>query len=1205
MPSRNGSRDLRDSRDSRNFSSGDFEATVRDQPADAALVRVHDLAGRPRGTGFVADHHGTIVTSHEAVDGLPRLVLYAAGGRHCVVSADAVTPLPTLDLALVRSEGLGVAPLPVTARGHIETGAYVRIAAGGWREARVLGTSAVTYTATDRPHRLEGALELAVGTAGRDALRLGGGAAGGPVLDATTGTVLGVLGTALRSDHRDVGFAVPLLPAAGDEGTLAGLLAENAATVPAYGADLNLAGLVGLTATSVGRDGPPGAGEPVERAAVLAEFAAFEQGEATVLGLVGPPGSGRTTELAALAARRHRAGLPTLWLRGADLRADDDSVADAARRALERAAAVVAASLAPFPAPPEALGDLRSERLARLARAAGHPLLLVLDGPEEMPPVPADRRAAWTAATARWLRATGARLVVACRAEYWEEAGFPEGALHAGASGPDGLPACVALGDLTAVEAREARARLGITEGAVADADARHPLTLRMLSEVRAACVGTAPATGGPSATCATPATCATGKTSAAPGTRAVSAPCATCETAATREGTAPDTGGAPDVPVDREQVFSAHLDLMCLRIATRLAAANGINGTAVRRLAAKVAGQVHEAARRSLVAGQGELDRETFDAVFPSGPAPDRLGGVTGWASAVLAEGLLVPAGTGYRFAHEEFADWLQGGHLDLDGALRALVHDQRVPRASDPVPHHRVGPVVQALLLLARRHGAGRLASRLADLTHALDADPGSWWAARLLTETLARVPDATPYTDVLRLLTDRIVAWREQRRVLRPELGPAFWTALRLPPETRCALLRRLLHADGPPCESGPRFLDAAARLLTADPVAVLPYLVRWFEDERPLPATPHATVATAAQALLHTHRHQALDALTEVLADSAHRRADQLLTVLTEEEPEAICRAVDRWARDERPARRAAALTHGLRVVPFVRDDADRTLFRYAALGVLVRSADRALHGGALALLVRDPNSRNRHLARALEHFAAGDPHLPPSALTDALETHPEPVLDAFRTRLARADPDENDTFRTLADATTPALARPVAALLREAVERRPELTAHIAAYTDRRLDRGPAARAVLRSLIAGLLDGGPQPLRVALAGVLAAPGTPASRPLRRELLDALLTRETDPCVLDAVVRAAARTTGPELRVLVHRTGLLLARAPGGAARLDRCLADLGRHVPGFAAAVAGWLADAPCEWAALVGPGTRRTIESLAGVTVPA
>ncbi|MFE4050662.1 trypsin-like peptidase domain-containing protein [Streptomyces sp. YIM B13518] len=1292
------------------------------------LVRLHDLAGRPRGTGFVADHHGTVLTSHEAVDGLPRLVLHAAAGRQCVVTADAVTPLPALGLALVRSQGLGVAPLPVTARRAVRPGAYVRIAAGGWREARVLGTRAVTYTATDRTYPLGGALELAVGTAGREALRLGGGAAGGPVLDATTNAVLGVLGTALRSDDRDEGFAVPLPPAARAEGPLAELLAENAATVPAHGADLNLAGVVRLTAVPVGRDGPTGAVEPVDRPAVLAEFAAFERGGAAVLGLVGPPGSGRTTQLEALAARRHRAGRPTLRLRGADVREGDGSVADAARRALDRAAVLVAASRAPFPAGPDALGDVSPEHLAGLARTAGHPLLLLLDGPEE---AALSHQAGWTAGTVRWLRATGARLVVACRAEHWEEAGFPEELLHAGAPRPDGLPACVALGDLTAEEAREARARHGIPEGAVADADARHPLTLRMLADVRAALADT-----------------------------------------------------APDTPVDRDDVFSAHLDLMCLRIAVRLADGNGIRGTAVRRLAAKVAGQVHEAARRGL--GTGELDRGAFEAVFPRGTAPDRLGGGTGWAAAVLAEGLLVPAGTsGYRFADEELADWLHGAHLDVDGALRALVHTapaapgahggrapwpaaepggsgsplsggrarpvapdgggavkgflpvpgrgtggpravraasgdrdaargplppsggragpaagrralpavafdpwtvagpdpwavadtdyrpaddgllpagpagldgaaagahpgpaaggggadaavgrpappaagpdvrarstaglrlppaglrtapdaEAAPWAVTPVPHHRLGVVVEALLFLARRHGSRGLSSRLTDLVHALDAGPGSWWAARLLGETLARVADATPYTDVLRLLADRLVAWREQRRDVPTELGPAFWTALRLPLEARCALLRRLVHADGPPCENGPRFLDAAARLLAADPVAVPPYLVRWFDDERTLPATPHATVATAAQALLYTHRHAAPDALTEALADSGHRRADQLLTVLTEEEPAAMCRAVDRWAKDERPARRATAVAHGLRVAPYARDDTDRTLLRYAALAVLVRTDDRDLHGGALALLVRDPNSRDRHLPRALERFRAGDPHLPPSALTPALDTHPEPVLDAFRTRLGGADAGE--TFRALADAAPPALARPVAALVRETVARRPELTGHVAAYAEGRLERGPAARAVLRTLLTGLLDGGPQPLRVSLAGVLAGPGTPDSRPLRRELLDTLLARESDAAVLEAVLRAAARNTGPEPRVLVHRTGLLLVRTPEGATRFDRCLADLARQVPGFAAALAGWLTDAPREWAALVGPATRRTIEDPAGAGTPA
>ncbi|MFJ9898846.1 trypsin-like peptidase domain-containing protein [Streptomyces sp. NPDC091280] len=1126
-------------------------------PGDEALVRIRDLAGRPRGTGFVADHHGTVITSHEAVDGLPRLALHAAGDRSCLVTADAVTPLPALDLALVRTQGLGVTPLPVTVRDRIGTGTYVRIAAGRWREARVLGAASVTYTATDRFHLLDDALELAIGTAGRDALRLGGGAAGGPVLDTATGTVIGLLGTALRSGQRDTGFAVPLRA---PDGPLADLLARNAATVPAYGADLNLAGVLELTATSVGSDGPPGtlAGSvgrerdgsclpaPVERPAVTREFTRFTESRAAVLGLVGPPGSGRTTELAAFAARRGGGAepAPTLWLRGADLCDGDTSIADAVRRTVERASRILAASVAP----PGSLGDLGPERLARVAREAHRPLLLLLDGPEEMPPVLAHRLAAWTRGTGEWLREHGARLVVGCRAEYWEVAGFAPELLYGGDTSQSG----VRLGDLRPDEAHRARAAYGVPEGALADSDAGHPLTLRLLSEVLAA-LPAAPAAA----------------------------------------------------PLHRDDVFSAHLDLMCLRIAVRLAAENGLRGTAVRRLAAKVSGQVHEAARRSLGPGQGELGREAFEAVFPWGPAPARLGGGTGWASAVLTEGLLVPAGSGYRFAHEELADWIQGTHLDLDEALRALVHRRRTPRAAHPlpVPHHRIGPVVQALLLLAREHGTAQLALRLKELAQALDADPHSWWAARLLAEVLVRVPDATPYSGVLRLLADQLAGRRKQQGDFPAEFAPDFWTSLALPQAERFELLRRLVLADGAPQEGGgPRFLDTAAELLAADPAAVQPLLTGWFDDERPLPATPHATVATAAQALLHTHRRRALDDLTEVLVGRAHGRADELLAVLAEEEPSAVCRAVDRWAHDERPGRRVAAVAYGLRAAPHVRTEADRELLRYAAQFLLARPADRSLHGGALALLVRDPHTRARHLPQALRHFASGDPQFPPSALAAALTTHSDPVLEAFRARLH--GPDAGEAVRTLADVTDPALARRAAALVRETVVRWPETAAHLGVYVDRRLDRGPTARADLLPLVTGLLDGGPQPVRTALAAALAAPGTPASRPLRRELLEFLLAHEHDPVVLDALLRAAGRRDDGELRDLVHRTGRLLVRTPAGATRFDRGLVDLGRQVPGFAALMARWLADTPEDWAAVVGPSTRRMIENLAGVGVP-
>ncbi|MEV7500408.1 trypsin-like peptidase domain-containing protein [Streptomyces sp. NPDC093018] len=1119
------------------------------------LVHIQDPAGRPRGIGFLADHQGTLLTSHEAVDGLDRLVL-RAGDRTRVVAAEDVTALPARNLALVRAEGLDAPPLPLSCRGSVAAGTYVRVAAGCWREARVLAAAEVSYGR----HLIGDALELAIGTTGRDALRPGGGAAGGPVVDARTGAVLGVLGTVLHAPHRDAGFAVPPRAAAGP---LAELLARNAATVPAYGADLNLAGVLELTATSVGQDGPPRAlVQPVERPSAAVELAEFADGDRCVLGLVGAPGSGRTTELAALAARRARCAEPTLWLRGADLEEGDGSVADAARRALERAARIVAAARH---VDPSDLGDLSPEHLA--ARA-GRPLLLLLDGPEEMPPALAHRLPEWTEGTVAWLRETGARLVVACREEYWEQAGFTPTLVQA-----------TALGDLGIEEAGKARARYGIPEGLLAAREARHPLTLRLLSEVWAV-LRTARFDG----------------------------------------------------PVDRHQVFTAHLDLMCLRIAVRLAAERGLRGAAVRRLAARVAGQVHEAARRSLGPGQGELDRASFEAVFPWGPAPERLGGGTGWASAVLAEGLLVPAGRGYRFAHEELADWLQGLHLDLDEAVHTLVHRARDPRAEEggvpvpvpvpvavAVPRHRVGPVVQALLHLGRRQGSRQLAFQLRELVDALDLDTGSWWAARLLAGTLGQVPDATPYTEVLRLLAERVVAWRRELRPVPGEFGPAFWTGLPVPAAERLDLLRRLVLADPAAGAPGERYLDAVARLLAAAPDAVQPCLTRWFEDERPLPAAPHATVATAAQALLHTHRQGALDALTEALAASGHRHAEELLTVLAEEEPSALCRAVHRWAHDERcTARHPAAMTLALRAAPHLRTAADRELLCRAADAVLARPAEHALHGGAHALLAGAPGTRERHLAEALRHFAEGDPLVPATALLPALASHPDPVLDAFRTRLRGPHRAAADCLRRLlADATTPALARAAATLLREAARPHPETAGRIATAVDRRLDHGPAARPVLFPLVTGLLRDGPEPLRAALATVLAASDrrTPGGRTVesrasgtpRAELLDFLLAREQEPSVLVAVLHAAASETGPadDVRALVHRTGLLLGRTPEGATRFDRALVDLGRHVPGFATRMTRWLACTPDEWAAVVGPSTRRTLENLGGARVPA
>ncbi|MER5313004.1 trypsin-like peptidase domain-containing protein [Streptomyces sp. NPDC002773] len=1285
----------------------------------ATLVRICDLAGRARGTGFLADHHGTVVTSHEAVDGLSRVLLRAPGDRTWLAEAEAVTALPESGLALVRTEGLGVRPLPLATRPEIEPGTYVRIAAHGWREARVLGPATVTYAATDRLHALADALELAIGTEGAEALRLGGDAAGGPVLDTATGTVLAVLGTALHGHRKAAGYAVPLVAPLRPEGPLTALLRCNAATVPAYGPDLNLAGILELTATSTGpvREAEHWP-EPVERPECVREFARFAAGDAPVLALVGAPGTGRTTALSALCARRAQgvAPAPTVRLRGADLRDADRSVADAVGRALHQAGRIAAAS--------GALGDTTAatpERAAALAHEAGRPLLVVLDGPEEMPPLLAHRLADWTAATEDWLRAHHVRLVTACRPEHWELAGalYTPGAPHRPAAGAgDGTPAALVLGPYTATEARAVREGYGLRETDLAEADARHPLALRLLAEVRAALPG--------------------------------------------------DVPGRPG----REEIFTAYLDLLCLRIAVRIAAGSRplVRGAAVRRLAARVTGQVHEAARRCLGPGHGVLDRPSFEELFPWRD---------GWASAVLTEGLLVPAGSGYRFAHEELADWVQAAHLDLDGALHALLFQgpaalgregrddrtepgppapgpegpgrptesglaalapegpgrppepgsaalapegpdrrtyrgpaapapggpgrppesgpaalapqgpgrptypgpaapapegldhrtdpdpaappegpgrptqpapaapgtgrhrapaavpaQRTPdgaasarppvgRASDratsdhppaaapPVPRHRIGPVLQSLLLLHRERGPAALAPRLAVLVEALGRfaeegrgarDDGPWWASRLFRESVRRLPDPRPYLPALRLLADRI-GGRAERHAVFAAFGPEFWQGLPLGEDERIDLLRRLVPADPPPAREtgGDRSLDAVAGMLAADPRGVQPLLCRWFGDDRPLPAAPHATVATAAQALLHTHRALAVDDLCEALVATAHPLADGLLAALAEDEPAAVCRAVDRWAHDDgRPERRVAAATYGHLVAGHATTSADRELLRYAALALLARPGDQALHGAALGLLIRDPHTRARHLPRAL-----AEPRVPAAALVEALAADPGPVLAALRDRLHGTGEAPAAVLRALAEVDAPALARRVAVLVREYTARHPEGAGHVADFVDRRFEDGPAARAVLYPLVAGLIRGRPAPVRRALAPVLAAPGTGASRHLRAELLDVLLEHERyeaetgESTVLDALLTAAAegaeRRSEPRTRELTHRTGALWARTPEGARRLDAALAGLARARPPFAVLIARWTVAAPADWVPLLGPDSLQAL----------
>ncbi|MEV7939762.1 serine protease [Kitasatospora sp. NPDC088264] len=1129
------------------------------------LLRIRDLNGRLHGLGFVADPQGTVLTAHESVTGLDRIVLHTPGGQTRVLGPDAVLPLPEHGLALLRTDavgGLPVPPLPVAALG---AGRAVLLPALAGEDGRVVALRC----------GLLGAAGAGCGGVGGvlllDPPVVAGVVvpAGSPVLDARSGAVVALAVPALRGPQH--GGALPAVPAGGGAvavaPALAELLARNGAAVPGYGPALNLAGVLRLTAAQLAAAGAgPGrvaglAADRVDRPDGLAG----DEPQATVTALVGAPGSGRSTELAALAARRAGGArpLPTLWLRGADLRAEDRSLA----APVERALAAVAAELGiPAPAP---------EPVAALCAAAGRPLLVVLDGPEEAP-APLDPR--WLRGAGDWLTGCGARLLTACGEEAWVRlaaekwgsgtghARYPDPPEPGGdlASAPTvrmdgggpGAPSLAGhrLGPLPAEAAERVRRRYGLPPGWPADADARHPLAVRLAGELWAE--------------------------------------------------------GLRGEPARRGELFAAYLDLRCLRVAGRLvedgrqrrpgahrrssARPAGPSHGRVRRLAAAVAGRVHEAARRMLGAGPGGLGRATFEELFPA---------AGGWATAVLAEGLFVPAGPGFRFAHGEFADWLQGLHLDLDAALGLLLGEaadtpsspanglEGAPAEGSPrgVPRHRIGPVAAALRRLAEAWGAPALDPWLHRLWRALDLrPPGSepaWWAGRLLTAGLAASPDPAEHLALLDQLAGRIA----ERAVAEGGLdalpadglgsfGPAFWTGLGLPAETELALLRRLVAADGP----GQPFLGAVAERLRADPVAVFPLLCAWFDDPRGLPGRPGHTVADLAHDLLHAHRRLALDELADALADAAHPRADALLTVLATEEPSALCRAVDRWSHDGRPERHVAAAVHALHAAPHAVGAA-AGLLRFTALTLLAREDEPGLHGAALALLVGDPATRAEHLPAALAlHRAGGDAFLTPRALAPALESDPEPVLAALADRLAAPGAAAAETLRVLADARTPVATRRGAELAARLLREHPALAGPVAVdYLGRRLERaatgGPAARLELRVLLGGALAARTAGVRRPFAQVLSVPvADPAADALRCELLDTLLAIETDPAVLTAAVERLAEHCAAENPA---RARAVLARATPGLPRADELLVRWAGRSAAFAQLLAQWPRDA--------------------------
>ncbi len=454
-----------------------------------------------------------------------------------------------------------------------------------------------------------------------------------------------------------------------------------------------------------------------------------------------------------------------------------------------------------------------------------------------------------------------------------------------------------------------------------------------------------------------------------------------------------------------------------------------------------------------------------------------------------------------------------MQHGTHRRGGPRGHAVPPPQPPPVPGPVPHHRIGPVREALLRLqddpvALEAWLSRLVLHLDGPDAAPPDSEARWWASALLVSVLLRLPDADPYLPLLRSLAARMAA---RARAGEPTLPLSLWTGLPLALPVRMDLLR-LLSRSGtaePP--------EAVAALLAAEPAEAFPALCGWLRDEQSAPA---------ALQLLRSHRSTGLDDLAEALAAAAHPRADALLRELVAVEPSAMCRAVDRWAHDPRPERHVAAAVHApalaLALAPATdrmpgagapgartsAAEADLALLRYAAEALLARGAEQELHGAALAVLVADPATRGRYLAAAVDRYAAADPHLTPRSLAPALDGHPSLVLSGYRARMHQPGEEAAAVLRTLGATQAPHARAAAARLVGEYLALHPEAAGHVAAWLAARTRYGPAELAVLLPFLRDLADQ-PPPVLAAFRDALAD----SRDPLHRELLSVL--REAEP------------------------------------------------------------------------------------------
>ncbi|MEU5592763.1 trypsin-like peptidase domain-containing protein [Streptomyces sp. NPDC020298] len=367
--------------------------------------------GAVLGTGAVITSHGDVLTCHHVVNAV-RDVRLAHGSE--LLSTTPGPWDPERDLAIMRCPDLPLEPLPVAA--HRTGWEGTEYWSGGFHHqsaqvsgvlptfGRVGNRLQVSYPGPARP----GSRSYRANVVTLSGHPYDPGLSGAPVVDVTSGAMLGVVTCRFKKEAGVVGFAVLLEPSGTDSG-LDDILRQSAESVPRFGSQLNAPGALDLCArqralkvATYTRSSVYLPDRFVPRRTALARLGATLRTRRRVIAVIGPSGSGKSTLFAHIAATTEP-DQGVVLVRGVDIAPGQRDVGE-----------LVSAELC------EAAGELAPSNLSAEAAAAAASLTVLLDGLNEAHDLLGSGHTAWWRRSLDWVHRTGVTLVCSTRRDSWD-----------------------------------------------------------------------------------------------------------------------------------------------------------------------------------------------------------------------------------------------------------------------------------------------------------------------------------------------------------------------------------------------------------------------------------------------------------------------------------------------------------------------------------------------------------------------------------------------------------------------------------------------------------------------------------------------------------------------------------------------------------------------------------------------------------------